>query len=569
MPQPTNKLTQFWQELKRRKVIRVIIVYAAAGFAIIEFVDIVTEPLNLPEWALTLVIVLVTIGFPLAVILAWAYDITPSGIEKTEPADTFKKLRNDKSFDYKTPLQEKSIIVLPFENISPDPEQEYFSDGLTEEIITDLSHIHDLLVISRSSAMTFKGTKSTIKEIAEKVNVRYVLEGSVRKAANNLRITAQLIDANNDSHLWAEKYNGNLDDVFDIQEKVSRLIVDSLRLKLTAEESRIMKEHPIENIQAYECYMRSRNEFWNYTAESFFQALKYLKRGLEIVGDNVLLYSEMGDVYFGLFDILNEEEYRKKAEDIVEKIFKIEPNSHHAHRILGQICLRTDTMKSKTHFNKTLMINPNDSEVLFWYGWALSFYWGKPFLAAPLIERLLRTNPFFPWNSLLVGCSYLSQGKMKLALESARNFYQKEPNSIISKSMYAELLAFNQQFDEAIHLFDKIIQQAPDHIFGFLFKLMKYAILGEKEKAIKVIEGENRVKWFWEDPQMSRIMAEGYSLLGEKDLALDWLENAVQRGFINYPLFSEIDSHFQNIHGEERFKKLMKRVKHEWENFEV
>jgi len=121
---------------------------------------------------------------------------------------------------------EKSIIVLPFENMSPDPDQEYFSDGLTEEIITDLSHIHDLLVISRSSAMTFKGTKSAIKEIAGKVNVRYVLEGSVRKAGNNLRITAQLIDSLTDTHLWAEKYAGTLDDIFDVQEKVSRAITD-------------------------------------------------------------------------------------------------------------------------------------------------------------------------------------------------------------------------------------------------------------------------------------------------------------------------------------------------------
>jgi len=132
--------------------------------------------------------------------------------------------------------KEKSIIVLPFENISSDPEQDYFSDGLTEEIITDLSHIHDLLVISRNSAMTFKGSGKTTKEIAEKVNVRYVLEGSVRKSGNNLRIVAQLIDALSDTHLWAEKYSGTLDDVFDIQEKVSRSITDSLKLKLTSKE---------------------------------------------------------------------------------------------------------------------------------------------------------------------------------------------------------------------------------------------------------------------------------------------------------------------------------------------
>ena len=136
------------------------------------------------------------------------------------------------------PKAKKSIIVLPFEDISPGKDNEYFSDGLTEEIITDLSHVHDLLVISRGSAMTFKGTKKTIPEIASEVNVRYVLEGSVRKAGNSLRITAQLIDAANDVRLWAEKYSGMLDDVFDIQEKVSRSIVKALKLMLTSDETR-------------------------------------------------------------------------------------------------------------------------------------------------------------------------------------------------------------------------------------------------------------------------------------------------------------------------------------------
>ena len=167
--------------------------------------------------------------------------------------------------DEKPPLKEKSIIVLPFENMSSDPEQEYFSDGLTEEIITDLSHINDLLVISRSSAMTFKGTKKKIGEIASDVNVRYVLEGSVRKAGYNLRITAQLIDGITDSHIWAEKFSGTMDDVFDIQEKVSRSIARSLKLKLSNEENERISQRPIDNAQTYEYYLKAIKrigDFW-------------------------------------------------------------------------------------------------------------------------------------------------------------------------------------------------------------------------------------------------------------------------------------------------------------------
>jgi serine/threonine protein kinase len=193
------------------------------------------------------------------------------------------------------PKQEKSIVVLPFENLSPDPDQEYFSDGLTEEVISDLSAVRSLRVISRSSAMTFKGTKKKIPEIARDVNVQYVLEGSVRKAGNSLRITAQLIDAQNDTHLLAEKYSGTLDDVFDIQEKVSHAIVNALKLKLAPEEERKMAERPIGDLRAYECYLRAMHEIWHWRGETLTHALQYLQEALEMVGDNVLLYAGMAE----------------------------------------------------------------------------------------------------------------------------------------------------------------------------------------------------------------------------------------------------------------------------------
>ena len=158
--------------------------------------------------------------------------------------------------------------MLPFENLSPDPDQEYFSDGLTEEVISDLSNVRALRVISRSSAMTFKGTKKKVPEIARELDVQYVLEGSVRKAGQSLRITAQLIDAATDAHLWAEKYSGTLEDVFDVQEKVSRAIVAALKLKLTPEESKKIAERPIDNVAAYQCYLKANAEIWRFNESS-------------------------------------------------------------------------------------------------------------------------------------------------------------------------------------------------------------------------------------------------------------------------------------------------------------
>ena len=220
-----------------------------------------------------------------------------SGLKK-EPIESISERKETSVLDGNPPYKEKSIIVLPFENISPDPDQDYFSDGLTEEIITDLSHIQDLLVISRSSAMTFKGTKKKISEIVREVNVHYALEGSVRKAGNNIRITAQLIDGINDSHIWAEKYSGTLDDIFDIQEKVSHSIVSSLKLKLTSEEIQNINFIPIKDTTAYDCYLRAKQGFWAWDTDALNRSEHLLISGLSITGENELIYAGLAFVTF-------------------------------------------------------------------------------------------------------------------------------------------------------------------------------------------------------------------------------------------------------------------------------
>ena len=234
---------------------------------------------------------------------------------------------------------EKSIIVLPFENMSSDPEQEYFSDGLTEEILTALSHIHDLLVISRSSTMTFKGTKKTIPEIAQAVKVRYVLEGSVRKVGNNLRITAQLIDSITDAHLWAEKYSGTLDDVFDIQEKVSQSIAEALKIKLVPEEKQKILARPIDNFQVYDLHIKAQNALLASTEEGFRRALQYINQGLEIIGENEILYADMGQIYMHYIEIGVDrgENNFKKAEECAEKVFSLNPNSANGYYLRGHL----------------------------------------------------------------------------------------------------------------------------------------------------------------------------------------------------------------------------------------
>ena len=465
---------------------------------------------------------------------------------------------------------ENSIIVLPFENLSSDPDQEYFSDGLTEEIITDLSHIHNLLVISRSSAMTFKGTKKKIKEIAGEVNVHYVLEGSVRKAGNNLRITAQLIDATTDTHLWAERYTGILDNIFDIQEKVSRSIAGSLKLKLSSDEERNISQRPIIDIQAYEYYLKAKREINNWSEKGMELALEYLQKGLEITGDNVLFYFGMGYVYFLYINtgLKNKEECIKKTELYIKKIFDLDPDSVYGHRLLGILNIRQSLVQQGViQLKKTLAIDPNDLDALSWLMIAYCNN-GKPNAALPLAERIINLDPssyFGPFCKMWVD---LLNGNLSDCLKKSYEVYKMAPNAPMMKVAHAAALAYNNKMEECYSVCDENFRNNPESIFALMGQCLKYALQGEREKTIKAMSGGVKDKArtdLWD----AYFIAACDALIGEKDEAITSLEYSVNLGALNYHLYSEIDPFLENIRGEERFKKLMERVKVGWENFEV
>ncbi len=465
---------------------------------------------------------------------------------------------------------EKSIVVLPFVNISPEPEQEYFSDGLTEEIITDLSHIHDLLVISRSSAMTFKGTKKKIKEIAKEVNVQYVLEGSVRKAGNNLRITAQLIDATTDAHLWAEKYSGTIDDVFDIQEKVSRTIVDALKMKLSPEENKKIAERSIENVQAYECYLKARAEVHKSTEEAINHAIRYLQNAIDIIGENPLLYSGMAYAYFQLVNVgAKQEDYIVKSEEYVKKALAMDPEFSIANTLLGWIDTLQGKMQSAVyHLKKVLTVDPD--ETLAMQGLAAIVYVavGNITAAVPISERLMEIDPLDVCTVWLQGGLHFYDGQFDKALQGWKKMYDLYPENPFSHFYYAMILAYNDRLDEAFDIIDQNKELYPDNVLAKMGVMLKHAFRGEKEKASQEMTADFK-KTCQRDGFNAHHLASVFALLNEKKETLDWLENAVNQGFINYPLLAEHDSFLENIRGEERFKKLMKRVMYEWENFEV
>jgi TolB-like protein/Tfp pilus assembly protein PilF len=462
----------------------------------------------------------------------------------------------------------KSIVVLPFENISSDEENEYFSDGLTEEIIADLSNVRELSVISRSSSMSFKGTKRKITEIAREVDVQYVLEGSVRKSGDNLRITAQLIDGLADEHVWAGKYSGTMQDVFNIQEKVSRAIVSILKLKLTNDEKAKLASRPVGNIQAYELCLKAQYEFYTFKEEALLRAINYLEAALEIVGDNNFIYGNIGIINCNLYNIAGnvQEEYLKKAQMLADKMFLLEPYTSEWHSLQGFIGVFSGSKKTMLrHFESAYQANPNNTTNLVFLGLGY-FYCGQANSAEKVLKELKEIDPFNFGHELVMSLVSYSRGEREVALEWSRASYCKNRDVPQNQLYHAYFLACNNCQEEACSVFDRMITQGAGSIFDPMGRFLKYAVQGEKTKALQALSDETCAK-LRKDPEWSWLIAGGYALIGENEESLDWLESIVDLDFMNYPLLSEHDVFLRSIRGEARFARLMEKVKLEWEQF--
>src|SRR5204863_6010388 len=267
----------FFEELQRRKVYRVAAAYVIAAGFIIQMGSAILPAWELPNWTFRLVVVLLLIGFPIALILAWAFDVTPEGIRATEKTAAETHLRRNMIILAATGvivsaaagffllprvsarMIDKSIAVLPFENLSGDPDNAYFADGIQDDILTNLSKIGDLKVISRTSVMPYRGKEKNVREIAQALGVSAVLEGSVRKSGNRVRVNVQLINALNDEHIWSDVYDRDLTDVFAIQTDLAKKIADELHAKLSPTEKEQMTRKPTENGEAYLAFVQAHN----------------------------------------------------------------------------------------------------------------------------------------------------------------------------------------------------------------------------------------------------------------------------------------------------------------------
>ncbi|MDE1176067.1 MAG: protein kinase [Edaphobacter sp.] len=495
----------------------------------------------------------------------------------TSSGSTFTVALPTLMLDYGGNRDTPSVVVLPFSTMGAENEAQYFCDGLTDEIITDLSSVHALRIICRASAMQLKGTKDSPQKIARDLNVRYVLEGSVRlsKGASldtnaRIRVTTQLIDPQNNSLVWAEKFNGTLDDVFDIQENISRQIVSALKIKLSPSEDKHMLERPLPDAEAYRHYLMAKHEILNYSEDALARALEYLDAGESIVGKNALLLAAKGQVYWQYINagISSDMAYLARARECANEALELDPESAHAFRLLGLISVQEgDSQRAVRLLKRAISADPNDSDTLSWYS-AVCGLSGKAHAAMPLARRILDIDPLTPVYRFIPGLLSLMGGEFADALPSFDDAIRLDPTNAMLLWCRGQILALLRRNDEAVAQMRAIDEMHPGHFFSQIGTVMQAALTGDREWMDRAMTPE--LSQITEcDPHYSWNFAQCYAVIGDAPNAVLWLEKALQKGFINYPMISRWDPLLATVRHADSFDELVDRVREQWEAFEV
>ena len=381
--------------------------------------------------------------------------------------------------------------------------------------------------------------------------------------AKNLRITAQLIDALNDTHIWAEKYAGTTDDIFDIQEKVSQKIVEALKGRLSpTDRQKLFLDPATRNLGVYEVYSRAHFEFWKYEPGSQEKALTLLEEAVVLFGEHPLLLSGIGAIHWQFYHQWGDikQLHLERIKECAGKLFAIDPDSAPGHRLSSYIALHSgDTAEAIRLLYKSMKAEPGDTETLLWLSYLLTFHAGQPDKARPIAEKWLAIDPLHPVAKVALRIIEWMKGDLDEAIKGFEYLYNQEPENVFYSFYLGHILAWRGREEEAYSIAEKMIRLDPNNGMGQGLRFITSALTGRTEKATNAVTPDTK-QWLWMDFHMPWLMAEGFSLLGDKKEAMRWLARAIEKGLFNYHMLNEKDPLLSNIRGEPGFKDLMIRL---------
>jgi len=468
-----------------------------------------------------------------------------------------KSTSSPKSITEKKP----SIAVLPFVNISADPENEYFSDGLAEELINALTRFENLRVVARTSSFAFKGEKIDIREIGQKLNVKTLLEGSVRKAGKRVRVTAQLINVEDGYHIWSERYDRDLEDVFAVQDEITIKIIDKLKADLELP-SKIQEKRHSKNLEAYDLYLKGRYYINRLSPEWADKTISCYKQALEKDPDYALVYAGLAEAYGLLstgFDILPSKDTMPKAREAAEKALQLDPALAEAHAALALIATfyDWDRKTAKECYQKALELNPNSASVHMWSELYYSFLEGNFEKALAEINRAQELDPLNLLIKLRVGYVHYYMRDFDRAIDVFKEIIVLEPKYSIGYHGLMDAYGQMGQFDKAIEAGEKELELGVRAVAYIGVLGLYYALAGKKTEAYNLLNEllerskKGYVSSFW--------VGTIYHGLGETGKAFEWFDRAYQERDCNLTYITTTPP-FDSIRPDPRFQHILKKM---------
>ncbi len=474
---------------------------------------------------------------------SWSKTFVPPAFPSTQPT-----------------LDKHRVAVLPLQNLSQDPQDEYFADGMTEELISTISMVGDLQVISRTSIMQYKGgSKKKITEIGRELNAGTLLEGSVRRAGTKLRISVQLIDVLEDKHLWAQKYDRELTDVFAIQSEIAEQVARELKVQLLPKERKRVEKRPTENTEAFELYLNGRY-YWNQrTKESLNKARGYFENAIEKDPAYARAYLGLAECYLilGDYGLLPGNEAFPKAKALAAKALELDNGIYEAHATLGAVLWHEwDWAGSQRELKLAIELSPNYASAHQWYGIYLNIV-GRHEEALAEIRKAQELDPLSPIIKTNIAQTYLFGRRYDEAINQCKRVLETDPNFVVARWLLALAYALKSMFEEAMAEIQKAKAVSPGNFLLNSVLAYVYAMSGRREDAMKVVD--ELIERSRKEYISPLFIAWAYIGLGDKDRVFEWLEKAYENRsglFVHL----KVDPVYDALRSDPRYVTLLQKM---------